>query len=347
MECVISSAESSNGPYISIAIATYNAAKFVEAAIRSALTQSIYDVEVIVVDDCSTDDTLTIVERLARADARVRVEQLPENRGPAAARNRALASARGRWFAVLDSDDLFLPERSERLIAAAEQQGADIIADNPVVFYHADEAAPHLFLPTPQLPRWLTLEDYLAETRLFERGTGYGYLKPIVRMDRLRRSGLQYDESLRIAEDDDLIVRMLIHGLSYWIDPLPTYGYRKHKESISHRLSVTNAAAMTAASAVLISGTLRHPAHEALKRRHAAFKRALAFVRLIAALKELDAVNAARIVLARPTVVPLLRMPLAAAFARRFPEKRLDTCSTTNSADVDAVQRMVTAASLG
>ena len=71
---------------------------------------------------------------------------LPNNGGPAAARNAGFAEAAGRWVAVLDSDDLMHPRRLERLVAEAEREGADIIADDLLVFHETGGRAPHRHL---------------------------------------------------------------------------------------------------------------------------------------------------------------------------------------------------------
>src|SRR5687768_14597420 len=104
-----------------IVIPCFNARAYAEDAIRSALAQTRADIEVIAVDDRSTDGTLRLLEELAQGDPRLRVVQTPVNGGPAAACNAGYDLARGRWVAVLDADDLYLPERLDRLITIAER----------------------------------------------------------------------------------------------------------------------------------------------------------------------------------------------------------------------------------
>ncbi len=117
-------------PGASVIIAAYQAAEFVQAAIHSALAQTRKDIEVIVVDDGSSDGTWDAIVACAHHDARVVPIRQPRWAGPSAARNAAVARARGRWLAVLDADDLYAPHRLEHMIAAAEALGADLLADN-------------------------------------------------------------------------------------------------------------------------------------------------------------------------------------------------------------------------
>ena len=307
------------------------------------MAQSLGDIEIIIVDDCSTDSSVAIAERLAGEDPRIRTERLPVNGGPAGARNRALAMARGRWFAVLDSDDVMAPERLATLVAAAETHGADIIADNLLLF---DDVEPHgaaLFLPATCATGWISLLDYLGETVMYRDGANFGYLKPLFRIAALRSAGIAYDARLRIAEDDDLVVRALMAGLRYWLEPTTGYGYRRHPGSTSHRLSAANAAAMLVASGDLIAASAAaRPAAvtEALAVRHAAMRRAWAFACLVDALKARQWRRATAIAMADPAAISLLRMPAGAALHRMRPGWLASRPAGATPAAADALSRL-------
>src|SRR6478752_6225540 len=105
---------------VSVVIPTYNVALCVERAIRSALDQSLQPVEVIVVDDGSTDATCDVVSRLGRDDARIKLLKQLVNKGPGAARNVGFESAKGDWIAILDADDAYFGDRLRDLVKAAE-----------------------------------------------------------------------------------------------------------------------------------------------------------------------------------------------------------------------------------
>jgi Glycosyl transferase family 2 len=110
---------SPNRPAVSVVIPARNSAPTIERAIASALVGLGGDVEVVVVDDGSMDDTAAIVSGLAAADPRVQLLRSGTNEGPSAARNRALAAVRGTWLTFLDADDRFIDGGVGALLRAA------------------------------------------------------------------------------------------------------------------------------------------------------------------------------------------------------------------------------------
>ena len=101
---------------VSIIMPSYNTAKFISETIESVLAQTYPNWELIIVDDCSTDDTDAVVCPYL-VDDRIRYIKNEKNRGAAVSRNRALREAKGKWVAFLDSDDLWFPEKLEKQIS--------------------------------------------------------------------------------------------------------------------------------------------------------------------------------------------------------------------------------------
>ena len=96
---------------VSIVTPAYKATRFVADTIRSVQAQTYANWEMIIVDDCSPDDTCAVVEQFSKKDPRVRLIRQQKNGGPAMARDMALMNANGRYIAFLDSDDLWLPTK--------------------------------------------------------------------------------------------------------------------------------------------------------------------------------------------------------------------------------------------
>lgn len=107
---------------VSIIMPSYNTAKYIAGSIASVQRQTYTNWELIIVDDCSTDNTDEIVVPLL-SDGRIRYLKNETNSGAALSRNRALREAKGRWIAFLDSDDLWMPEKLEKQVNFMEQNG--------------------------------------------------------------------------------------------------------------------------------------------------------------------------------------------------------------------------------
>ena len=127
-------------PLVSVIIPMYNAARFVSQTLESLLYQTMTDFEVVVVDDCSTDNSVEVVESFAgKFGGRLHIIKLPENSGtPSLPRNVGINFARGKYIAFLDSDDLFTKTALEELSTLAEESQADVVHTNEF-FYFNDE----------------------------------------------------------------------------------------------------------------------------------------------------------------------------------------------------------------
>ncbi|MDB9312971.1 glycosyltransferase family 2 protein [Spirulina sp. CS-785/01] len=110
-------------PLVSIITPTFNCSQFVKQTIKSVQNQTHQNWEMIIVDDCSQDNTANILKAIADNDERIHFIQLTTNVGPAKARNVAIQAARGRFIAFLDSDDLWLPNKLEKQIHFMQSKG--------------------------------------------------------------------------------------------------------------------------------------------------------------------------------------------------------------------------------
>lgn len=300
-------------PRVSVIMANYNGAAHIAAAVRSVLRQTERSLELIVSDDGSTDESLRVAQDAAAGDPRLTVLHGDMRSGPAGARNRALEAARGRWIAIVDNDDFIHSERLERLLDAAERDGADIVCDDLLTFYEDGSRKPHAHLrgAMAEKPRWVGAASYVGGNVLFGSGAMLGYLKPV-----FRRGAARYDETLTIGEDSDLVARMLKAGGRMRVYPELWYFYRKHAGSISHRLNAPAIDAMLAAAERLGDGAgaaLRH----ALDRHKHALRDARTFVEIVDALKARDLGAALSSSLKRPSALLLMREPLKARFLPR------------------------------
>jgi len=210
---------------VSVVIPCYNAAPFVAETIESVLSQSYGAVEIVAVDDASTDASWSVIERYAD---RVRTLRLPANRGGSHARNRGAELTRGEYLMFLDSDDLIAPDTLERLVATArDQPGVTAIcawerlrkvegswiagpADVPLPSPEAD--------PLPQWleSRWVPPCAVLWRREVYERTGGW-------------------DEEVSYDDDGDLMMRSFVRGARLAIADGGRAYYRDHG---ANRLSV-------------------------------------------------------------------------------------------------------------
>lgn len=149
-------------PLVSVITAAYNAEAFIGETVAAVQAQSLGDWEMLVADDASTDRTAAIVEAAAAGDPRIRLIRLQRNGGVARARNAALAAARGRFVAFLDSDDLWLPQKLERQVAFMRKQDAAVSYTS---FRRVDETGSRLGRPVP-VPARLTYRQLLKNTAI-------------------------------------------------------------------------------------------------------------------------------------------------------------------------------------
>lgn len=190
-------------PLVSFIIPTYNAAGFLAEAVDSALGQTYANIEAVIVDDGSTDDTETMIQTRYGADGRVRYFR-QVNQGPAAARNRAIAEARGAYVHLLDSDERLFPEKVERSYALFQQH-----PDAAVVYGYgiAVQADGQTVIPMerPNLPSGDVFCEWLC-------GTMSGGTHSVTGSFMLKREAVLevggFDEKFWASEDWDLWLRL-------------------------------------------------------------------------------------------------------------------------------------------
>lgn len=302
-------------PDVSVVIAAYNAADTIGDAIGSAAAQEGVTVEIIVVDDCSSDATRATVTALGTPG--LTLLPLDRNRGPGGARNAGFAAARGRWIAVLDADDTLQPDRLCRMIAMAEAKDAAVVVDNLDVL-HADGRRERMFAPAllAAMPA-LTLPVFIDANRIFHATHNFGYMKPVFRRSFLEGKDLAFDEALRIGEDYLLLASVLAAGGTSAVVPEAGYVYRIREGSISRVLRLDHVDAMLAGDRRFLARfPLRGAAADAQRRRTRNLEETRSFLALIQHLKNRSLGPALRVALGDPVALRHLSMPIAARWRR-------------------------------
>jgi len=222
---------------VSVIMPAFNAAGFIGRAIGSVLAQTMPALEIIVIDDASTDNTRSVLNGYAMAQPSIKIIELPRNGGPAAARNAGIAAARGDWLAVLDADDAFAPERLAVLVALGESSGADLVADD-IAFYDSVAkivAGTGKVFANPDEP--VSLRKFLAHNQASGKSMDWGLLKPIFRRTALIARNIRYREDILHGEDFQLVVDILLSGADFRILPRPLYLYTQRHGAVSGKPS--------------------------------------------------------------------------------------------------------------
>ncbi|WP_413060557.1 glycosyltransferase family 2 protein [Sphingomonas carotinifaciens] len=245
-------------PTVSVIMAAYNGAAWLPETLQSLAAQTFPDFEVLVVDDCSTDDTRDLVA--SWPDARVRLIALDANGGPVRARNRAVAEARGRYLAALDQDDLCRPDRFGRQVAYLDAHPDVALLGTNVEFLRGRSIRPSGYSAhtSPALLDWLVrIGNPLAWSSVMVRTTAARALDPFTRPDIL------------YAEDFDLYHRIRPHGRIARLDT-PLLLYRQHAGGASQRYTATMEASATRVLADAYAAVFKDeaPARAALIVRH-------------------------------------------------------------------------------
>lgn len=201
--------EEPHAPRFSVVIPTFNREQSVTLAVRSALAQSHAPLEVIVVDDGSTDNTKSAL--VALADSRVRYIR-QDNAGPNTARNRGISEAVGTHIAFLDSDDQFTPEHLERAAAVIGTEPS-LAVYAPVIVLRENGAS--FIKPSRSILPGEHISDYLSRFR------GWVPTSTLVVHKQLAARVL-WDEQLRYGQDVDFAIRLAAAGARFVMLPLPS-----------------------------------------------------------------------------------------------------------------------------
>jgi glycosyltransferase involved in cell wall biosynthesis len=210
-------------PTVSVIMPAYNVAPYLGGAIESVCAQTYPDLEVIVVDDGSTDDSYAVAEEWSKRDSRVRLLRQP-NGGISAARNSALRASRGAVLAILDSDDLWRPDYLEAQLAVLEaRRDVDLVTGNAWnLGSRLDGQAARPFpdgRPDPDLATILGDETAVFIMTVFRR--------------KVYETIGGFDEGFRTNEDYDYWLRAAIAGFRFARNDRPLGWYRRRDDSLS------------------------------------------------------------------------------------------------------------------
>ena len=206
-------------PLISIITPAYNSSQYIGEAVNCVKLQSFSNWEMIIVDDCSMDNTVEIIKEVIKEDGRIRLIQLPKNSGAAVARNTAIQNARGRYIAFLDSDDLWYPEKLEKQVTFMQENDIAFSFTSYRII-NEDGTETNKII---NVPKEIDYKGLLKNTII-------GCLTVMLDVSKL---GLVQMPNIRTRQDTALWLSILKKGYKAYGIQEPLSKYRKVKGSIS------------------------------------------------------------------------------------------------------------------
>lgn len=204
---------------VSIITPTYNSSKFIADTIEGVLKQSYSNWELLITDDCSTDNSIEIINNYVQLDSRIKLLKLDINSGSGVCRNKSIEAAKGRYIAFCDSDDVWMPQKLEKQLAFMEKMGCALTYSS---YMHMDEEGNEVGIVVSN--RKITFSS-------LKRDCGIGCLTAIY---DTRKVGKMYMSSIRKRQDWGLWLEILAKcRVAYGLKEPLAY-YRLRKGSISN-----------------------------------------------------------------------------------------------------------------
>jgi succinoglycan biosynthesis protein ExoU len=283
-----------SSPSIAVVIATFNAASTISRAVRSALAENEVR-ECIVVDDGSSDETAETALQADDGTQRLKVIRLPQNYGPAGARNAALDVCTSDYVSILDADDYFVSGRLRRLLQLLRDDD-DLLADDILIVPEQQLSASddllnvEIQVANSEKPSVeLDLAGFIR-SNIPQRGrprAELGFLKPIMKRAFLDRIGLRYNPKLRLGEDYAFYAQALMAGAQFRVVGACGYVAVERANSLSSRHTITDLSELASFDLACIENSeLTDDQRTAFRQHLKATNKNIAFRRALAARAE-------------------------------------------------------------
>lgn len=214
-------------PLVSIITPSYNSSAYITETIQSVLRQTFHNWEMLIVDDCSSDNSYSIVKEFAEQDERIKVFKMEKNSGcPAVPRNYALLQGKGKYIAFLDSDDIWHNEKLELQINAMLQKNLLFTATEIKIFNDFSEIENFVYKQTNREVEFKTIDHQKLLYKNIIPNSSVIIAKQLL-------SSLKFNEDLRFKaiEDYHMWLRILQNG---------EYCYKMNSELLFYRLALTS-----------------------------------------------------------------------------------------------------------
>jgi CDP-glycerol glycerophosphotransferase len=213
-------------PLVSVIVPVYNVSQFVADCLNSITEQTYQNIEIVVINDGSTDDSLAIVEGIASRDKRISIYN-QKNAGLGAARNRGVQYANGKYLAFVDSDDVVPPRAYEMMVKTLEKSGSDFVTGT----YHRFNSTGIKKI------KWMEKAHASKRTKISIKDYRDGFVNvyawnKLYRKSTWERLGLEYTEGVRY-EDQEPTTQLMLRAKTFDVIPDSVYAYREREDNSS------------------------------------------------------------------------------------------------------------------
>ena len=266
----------------------YNAMSFIADAVNSVLKQSLFNLELIVVDDCSTDDTWNIISRIAEVDSRLKIIKLEDNSGSAKyPREVAVNMASADWICWVDADDIIPYDYLEKLLLRQQNTDADIVCSQMIAFQNNINNVRYTL---PDISLNNNGDDILPGRVAVMKTIGSWSLNAngfLVRKSLWSGTSLFLNRDANWMDADDVSTREMILSANKVAFSDAVYYYRIHSEAITKKLSVKKFHTLITDECVvrMIDGEFGEKSPQGRIARNQYLHRILSFMRLVVVIK--------------------------------------------------------------
>ena len=218
----------SMNPLVSIIIPVYNSAAFLPKCLENVCGQTLCDIEIICVNDASTDDSFSMLRDYANKDERIKIINLQENKGAAVARNIAVESARGQYLGFVDADDFIDKNFYEKLVERAVKTNADVVKGNLMIYCPTTKTA--------KKEAWIDINE---DARRHKANFYFLFYSAIYKTSIIKENSVKFLEGLIHFEDPYFTIKAALFYQKLEVIDDVFYYYVNNPNSISrHKVGI-------------------------------------------------------------------------------------------------------------
>lgn len=214
-------------PYFSIIVPVYNTEQYIRLCLDSIISQTFRDIEIIIVDDKGTDNSMEIVQEYAKRDSRIIIIENETNQGVAYSRNSGLEKATGKYISFIDSDDYIEPNYLYEMMIHSEEGRYDIVKGNFITEFSDRKILSDM---NPKIRKRLSSNEFAGIEFT------YAFWNAIYRRSVIEDNHIRFP-NLKNGEDMVFLIKFLLCSKNFQISDTPIYHYRQHEASASKKIS--------------------------------------------------------------------------------------------------------------